>query len=281
MKQTLRKTLALKALMLVTMLVGAINGAWAQEVYYTLDTNNAASKTNSNSYAGSGTVTVDGIEWTCNGNGTMNPWRLGGKNLENEDRVVYTNTAMGAAVSKVDLTIGTADNITVNSLKLIVANDADFENVVETVTAKFAASSTISFSPTQGSEWAKDVYYKFVFNVTVSASSNKFVQFSKVEFYKANDSSNITLTFPESDYQVNLGENFTAPQLTKSADVTVAYSSSKKAVATVDASTGAVTIVGAGVTTITASFDGDDTYNSASAHYTLTVIHRSRGPCCY
>ena len=32
MKQTLRKTLALKALMLVTMLVGAINGAWAELV---------------------------------------------------------------------------------------------------------------------------------------------------------------------------------------------------------------------------------------------------------
>lgn len=62
-------------------------------------------------------------------------------------------------------------------------------------------------------------------------------------------------------------------ELTKTGDGTVSYTSSKEAVATVDASTGEVTIVGAGETTITATVTDSDTYTYATktASYTLTV----------
>ena len=52
---------------------------------------------------------------------------------------------------------------------------------------------------------------------------------------------------------------------------TVTYASSDQTVATVNESTGAVTLVGAGTTLITASFAGDDTHNAASGSYALTV----------
>ena len=157
--------------------------AWAQDPYYTLDTTTDAAKTTSNSYAGTGTVTIDGIEWAVNGNGQMYPWRLGGKSISNTDRTVNTNTAMGSAINKVVLTVGTASSITVNSLKLTVASNASFSDVLDEVTATFAASSDITFEPSTGTEWATGAYYKFTFNVTVSQSSNKFVQFSGVKFY--------------------------------------------------------------------------------------------------
>ena len=62
-------------------------------------------------------------------------------------------------------------------------------------------------------------------------------------------------------------------ELTKTGDGTVSYTSSKEAVATVDASTGEVTIVGAGTATITATVADSDTYTYATktASYTLTV----------
>jgi hypothetical protein len=47
-------------------------------------------------------------------------------------------------------------------------------------------------------------------------------------------------------------------------------------VATVDASTGAVTLVRPGVTTITASSAGNDNYNVATASYVLTVVAADR-----
>ncbi len=64
--------------------------------------------------------------------------------------------------------------------------------------------------------------------------------------------------------------NFTN-ELTNPHSVSVTYSSSEKSVATVDANTGEVTIVGAGTTTISARFAGDNNYNEGSASYTLIV----------
>lgn len=51
----------------------------------------------------------------------------------------------------------------------------------------------------------------------------------------------------------------------------IQYSSSVPEVATIDATLGVLTIKGTGTTTITATYDGDDTYCSAIVNYTLTV----------
>ena len=82
----------------------------------------------------------------------------------------------------------------------------------------------------------------------------------------------VTMVFSPTSATATIGESFTEPTLTTDpANLTVTYSSSEESVATVDASTGAVTLVAAGTTTITATFAGDDSYNSGSASYTLTV----------
>ena len=91
-----------------------------------------------------------------------------------------------------------------------------------------------------------------------------------------------TLTFHLTDKQAqNL--SFTTPTVTatykdptftqtvNSAHTTVTYTSSKPSVATVNATTGEVTIVGAGETTITATAAETDVYASASVSYTLKV----------
>ena len=70
------------------------------------------------------------------------------------------------------------------------------------------------------------------------------------------------------------GATFTAPSLF-GAQTTVTYTSSKPAVATVDAATGAIEITGVGTTVITASAEGTDTYKPATATYTLKVIDSS------
>ena len=62
-------------------------------------------------------------------------------------------------------------------------------------------------------------------------------------------------------------------ELTKTGDGTVSYASSKEAVATVNATTGEVTIKGAGTATITATVTDSTSYTYATktASYTLTV----------
>ena len=65
--------------------------------------------------------------------------------------------------------------------------------------------------------------------------------------------------------------------LTKTGDGTVSYASSNTAVATVNASTGEVTIVGAGETTITATVTDSDTYTYATKTATFTVTVAAPG----
>lgn len=81
----------------------------------------------------------------------------------------------------------------------------------------------------------------------------------------------------QSSYTVYSGETFTAPTASviasgsAVASATVSYTSSKPEVATVNATTGAVTLVAPGTTEITAAYEGSNTYTSSSAKYTLTV----------
>lgn len=60
------------------------------------------------------------------------------------------------------------------------------------------------------------------------------------------------------------------PTFSNASNLSVAFDSSNKQVATVDAS-GNVTIVGVGETVISATFAGNDSYNETTAKYTLTV----------
>ena len=85
----------------------------------------------------------------------------------------------------------------------------------------------------------------------------------------------VTLSFSPTSANANIGESFTEPTLTvtpAAAEAEVAYTSSNTGVATVNASTGAITILAAGTTTITAAISGSATYTNASTSYTLNVV---------
>lgn len=78
--------------------------------------------------------------------------------------------------------------------------------------------------------------------------------------------------FAEANMQAIMGLPFEGQTATKASDGALTYASSDAAVATVDAQTGAVTLVAPGTTTITASVPATATYNEGSASYTLTVV---------
>ena len=78
------------------------------------------------------------------------------------------------------------------------------------------------------------------------------------------------LAFSSAAATATLGEAFTAPTLSGET-AGVVYTSSNTAVATVDAASGAVTLVAAGETTITAAAEETETLLAGSASYVLTV----------
>ena len=79
------------------------------------------------------------------------------------------------------------------------------------------------------------------------------------------------LSFPEKAYTVAIDKNFDNPALTCNSDGAVTYSSSDQKVATIDESTGEITLEGVGTTTITAKSAETATYYEGKAQYTLTV----------
>lgn len=81
-----------------------------------------------------------------------------------------------------------------------------------------------------------------------------------------------SLSFPQTSYTVEMGDVFSTPKLEGlPKGVTPEFTSSNKEVATVDAATGEVRIVGVGTTTITVTSPKTDNYEVATASYVLTV----------
>ena len=117
------------------------------------------------------------------------------------------------------------------------------------------------------------------FKYTNTGSNLALIKLTVV--YKANAvKEDVSLSFPEKTYSAEKNEGFKAPSLTvnpAAASSEVKYSSSNTSVASVNESTGAVTLNGAGSTTITASISNSSTYNDASTDYTLTVTDNTQG----
>ena len=132
-------------------------------------------------YTNTWSVTCDNVTWTMkNFNNNNNGWpyvRAGSKNNASVAEII-TDSTMVDAITKVVVTVDKVTASSVNSFKLIVASDANFENVIETVSLNIKKGEN-TFSCT--TPMAKR-YYKIVIDCK-KASSNGIVQISKLEYY--------------------------------------------------------------------------------------------------
>lgn len=84
---------------------------------------------------------------------------------------------------------------------------------------------------------------------------------------------NQTISFTPTSYEATIGAENTYPDLTAQSSGAKTWASSNTEVATIDASTGDITLVAAGKTTISVTVAGDDTYNEGTGSYILTVVN--------
>ena len=91
-----------------------------------------------------------------------------------------------------------------------------------------------------------------------------------------------TMTFPQKEYTLNIGDGFTAPTATVKGEdgktiegLTLLYTSDNKDIALVDDNTGEVLLGDkAGTATITAYFYGNEKYEACQASYKINVIKK-------
>ena len=147
----------------------------SEELFYTLDGTQTGG---SSAYNQSSDITQGGISWWVTGNTTMNPWRIGGNNLNGVDRDVYSQGSLNETITKVTLDFGSNNGITVNSITMIVASDENFADIIEQKTVSYSAFSTVDVTPGAGIEWT-NAYYMFTFNVT----GDHYFRLNAIRFY--------------------------------------------------------------------------------------------------
>lgn len=179
-------------------------------------------------------------------------------------------------------------------------NETEF-SVEKLSEASFTApTATVKDADGKVVEGAKITYASSNSNIASVAENGKVTFGSEIgtatitasyagdDTYKPAESISYTITYSkiptvmawsQSSVSVNLGETFTAPTLTFTAHdmnilegKTIQYNSLDETVAIIDETGYVLPMEKAGSTTITATFAGDDTYEAASAEYTLNVI---------
>lgn len=137
-------------------------------------------------YNKSYTATIGSDSWTIAGfNTNKNEWkyiRCGSSKFASVATIVNT-AAYDKAIGDVVVTIDKVTAASVNSIKLIVASDADFANVVEEVAATKIETGDMDFKTTKATA---NLFYKLEFDCA-KGSANGLVQVSKVAYYKEGD----------------------------------------------------------------------------------------------
>ena len=160
--------------------------------------------------------------------------------------------------------------------KIVTAYDSGFANITfDFVDSEGETNSIRAYRCTGNEAENVQVGDRVVVsgNLTLYNSIYEFSQGCQLVSLEHSQKDDPELSFSAETATATIGETFTAPTLSTvdGFNGTITYTSSNTNVATIDEETGAVTLVGVGTTTITASFDGDDTYKSDEASYTLTV----------
>lgn len=239
MKQKLLKLMCLLCVGMMGM------SAWAETKTITL----TYSSFNLTTTYSTKTATVNGFSFTVN------------KGYKGSGNVIQMNSSQGSGILY--------NTTPISGLKSIQVNVSSGSRTYTITTGTSSQPSTNSQTGTTTKTFNASTGDKY-FQLQVSGAS----YFSSIVItYEEDERTPSSLAWSQSIISARIGDTFVAPTLTKTpasiADIT--YSSSKPSVASINASTGEITLNSIGTTTITATFAGDETYRESDASYILAV----------
>ena len=179
------------------------------------------------------------------------------------------------AISHIKINLARSSNGTTFTIKYKTNSTTSESTIKEITTKDLTASGKWEDFDIDIPSNLQDKNSSFTFTSTTSSYYISSIEFTEASG-GASDKTNTTLSFGDlTSKTLAIGENFTATPTLKAGETevtgkTLTYKSSNEDVASVDAD-GKVTALKGGSTTITATFAGDDTYNSSTASYNVNV----------
>lgn len=209
--------------------------------------------------------TVDGVTFTIN-NANPSSGQIQANKNPGAAFYIYNTTAIDN-IKKITIKFSSVGAKTPNNAYFNTADAVIKQAQTEGTAGTWDASNYIA-------EWTSESgngYFRIDLNTNVNGTVK--VEYLDIEFGGSDQPGKdpAGLSFPESAYYVEIGSAFAKPTLNNPNNLTVSYTSSKPEIAEVDATSGDVTVKAVGSTVITASTDGDETHDSGTAKYTLTV----------
>ena len=259
------KKLLLSALCAVTALVaGADTANWDFKINNKNSTTSPATiASTSTSSTGTWTFTYTGT--TSAQNDKTNGPRFGSKDAPLETATLVLSDSKipaTAIINTITFTIKGNAGSSASSWNLVINNNTI--GAAKSFSGSSSATATWDNINTVGNQISFELAEKASYGLNLQGVSVTYTLGGPVKEQAG-------LSFPEASYTVEFGQEFTKPALTNPNSLTVSYESSKPEVATVDATTGEVTIVGGGTTTISAKSAETDTYYAGNASYELIV----------
>ena len=178
-----------------------------------------------------------------------------------------TASQTGLEVLPIEMKVGEITTVDINKyviLKGVKFSKTSTEIIDGTNSIAYYDKFKLNNFPTDGNQY----------DVVAIVNHHNSLQVLPISYTKVqNDKQNQTLSFSAAEYNATMGVAFDSPKVTGN-KTTVTYFSDNTKVATVDANTGVVTLVGEGDATITATAEVTTDYNGASASY---VLHVAKG----
>ena len=170
-----------------------------------------------------------------------------------------SNKYVAGIVSQID-----TYNSTYNSLTYWISDDGTTANQLQ-VYSGLAGVVKTAFASTDDIHVGDDVTVKGT--LKKYSSTYEFDKNNVIVAYKPI----ALLSWSAASYDAELGGSNSFPTLTNTNSVSVTYSSSNTDAATIDATTGEISLVAEGSTTIKATFAGNENYKANSVSYSLKV----------
>jgi len=150
--------------------------------------------TSNTAYANNFDVTIDDVIWNAPGNQNFDGyWRIGGKSLEDVNRIIYGKTALPKNVNSIVIaTNGVSNsNLTVNSITVTAHSSASDAASGENAIATYSTSDDFSFTVNTKKDLTfvksnntdtAEKFYRIVFNVTNPNKSNYGLDLTGISF---------------------------------------------------------------------------------------------------